>query len=45
MKTAKTAISGIFPTFSAGKNFFLKNQLYFGHIANTHLCAKIRKNY
>ena len=40
-KFAKTAISGIFPAFSAGKKFFSKIGL--GHvmsIANTHLCAK-----
>jgi len=37
-KFAKTAISGIFPAFSAGKKFFLKIRL--GHvlaIAITHL--------
>ena len=42
-KSAKTAISGIFPAFSAF-NFFLEIQL--GHIlgiAFTHLCAKNRK--
>ena len=40
-KSAKTAISGIFPAFSAGKKFFSKIGL--GHvlsIPNTHLCAK-----
>ena len=40
-KFAKTAISGIFPAFSAGKKFFSKIRL--GNvmgIANTHLCAK-----
>ena len=40
----KTAISGIFPLFSAGKNFFSK--IGFGHvlgIANTRLCAKNQK--
>ena len=40
-KFAKTAISGIFPAFSAGKKIFSKIGL--GHvmsIANTHLCAK-----
>ena len=44
-KSAKTAISGIFPEFSAGKNFFSKIGL--GHvlsIVNAHLCAKIQKN-
>ena len=43
-KSAKTAISGIFPAFSAGKKFFSKIGL--GHImgiANTHLCAKNQK--
>ena len=43
-KSAKTAISGIFPAFSAGKKFFYKIGL--GHvlgIANTHLCAKNQK--
>jgi len=40
-KTAKMAISGIFPAFSAGKKFFSKIGL--GHllsITNMHLCAK-----
>ena len=40
-KSAKTAISGIFPVFSAGKNFLSKIEL--GHvmsIANMHLCTK-----
>ena len=40
-KSAKTVISGIFPVFSAGKEFFSKIGL--GHvmsISNTHLCAK-----
>ena len=43
-KSAKTAISGIFPVFSAGKKFFSKIRL--GHIlgiAKTHLCAKNQK--
>ena len=43
-KSAKTAISGIFPAFSAGKKFFSKIGL--GHvlnIMNTHLCAKNQK--
>ena len=43
-KCAKTAISGIFPAFSAGKKIFSKIGL--GHImgiANTHLCAKNQK--
>ena len=40
-KSAKTAISGIFPAFSAGKKLFLKIGLgdVLG-IANTRLCAK-----
>jgi len=43
-KSAKIAISGIFPVFSAGKNFFSKIQLsHILGIANTHLCAKNRK--
>ena len=40
-KSAKTAISGIFPVFLAGKKIFSKIGL--GHvmsIANMHLCAK-----
>ena len=44
-KSAKLAISGIFPVFSAGKNFLSKIGL--GHvmsIANMHLCAKNWKN-
>ena len=43
-KSAKTAISGIFPAFSAGKKFFSKIGL--GHILGipiTHLCAKNQK--
>ena len=43
-KYAKTAISGIFPAFSAGNEFFSKIGL--GHILgiiNTHLCAKNQK--
>ena len=43
-KSAKTAFSGIFPAFSAGKKFSSKIGL--GHIigiANTHLCAKNQK--
>jgi hypothetical protein len=43
-KSAKMAISGIFPAFSAGKKFSSKIGL--GHImgiANTHLCAKNQK--
>ena len=43
-KTAKMAISGIFPAFSAGKKFFSKIGL--GHvlgIANTHLYAKNKR--
>ena len=43
-KSAKTAISGIFPAFSAGKKFFSKIGLGdFMGIANTHLCAKNQK--
>ena len=43
-KSAKTAISGIFPAFSTGKDFFSKIGLgqVLG-IANTHLCAKNQK--
>ena len=40
-KSVKTAISGIFPGFSAGKKFFLKIGL--GHVMSiviTHLCGK-----
>ena len=40
-KSAKTAISGIFPAFLAGKKFFSKIRL--GHvlsIVNTRFCAK-----
>ena len=43
-KSAKTAISGIFPAFSAGKEFFSKIRL--GHvlsIANAHLNGKNQK--
>ena len=43
-KSAKMAISGIFPAFSAGKKFYSKIGL--GHImgiVNTHLCAKNQK--
>ena len=43
-KSAKTAISGIFEAFSAGKEFFLKIGL--GHvlsIANAHLYGKNQK--
>ena len=43
-KSAKTAISGKFPVFLAGKKFFSKNGP--GHILaiiNTHLCAKNQK--
>ena len=43
-KYAKTAISGIFPGFSAGNEFFSKIGL--GHnlgIINTHICAKNQK--
>ena len=43
-KSAKTAISGIFPAFSAGKKILSKVGL--GHvmgIANKHLCAKNQK--
>ena len=40
-KSAKTAISGILPAFSAEKKFFLKTGLdHVMGIANTHLCAK-----
>ena len=40
-KSAKTAISGIFPVFSAGKNFLSKIGLdHVMSIANMHLCAK-----
>ena len=43
-KAAKTAISGIFPAFSAGKKCFLKIGLVHNlNIVNTHLCAKIQK--
>ena len=40
-KSTKTAISGIFPVFSAGKNFL--SNIGLGHvmsISNMHLCAK-----
>ena len=43
-KSAKTAISGIFPAFSAGKKIFSKIEL--GHvfgIPNTHLSTKNQK--
>ena len=43
-KSAETAISSIFPVFSAGKKFLSKIGL--GHILsiiNTHLCAKNQK--
>ena len=44
MKSANTAISGIFPAFSAGKKFSSKNGLsYVWSIANTHLHAKNQK--
>ena len=44
MKISKTAISGIFPAFSAGKKFFLKIGLcHVLAIANMHLCAKCQK--
>ena len=40
-KSAETAISGIFPAFSAGKRFFSKIGLsHILGIANTRLCAK-----
>ena len=40
-KSAETAISGIFPVFSAGKNVFSKIGLsHILGIANTRLCAK-----
>ena len=43
-KSAKMAISGIFPAFSAGKKFFSKIGLdNVMSIANTHLCAKNQK--
>ena len=45
-KSAKTAISGIFPAFSAGKKFFSKIGL--GHILgiiNTHLCLPSNTKY
>ena len=44
-KSAKTAISGIYPAFSAGKRIFL-SKIEICHvlgIANTHLCAKNQK--
>ena len=43
-KCAKTAISGIFMAFSAGKIFFSKIGLdHVLSIPNTHLCAKIQE--
>ena len=44
MKSAKMAISGIFPSFSSGKKI-LKNRTisHILDIANTHLCAKNHK--
>ena len=43
-KSAKTVISGIFPVFSAGKNFFSKIGLsHVLSIVNMHLCAKNQK--
>ena len=43
-KSEKTAISGIFPAFSAGKKFFSKIGLALVlSIVNTHLCAKNQK--